>query len=54
MPIQPNEFNFGTVDPPGSREGFGEVVHPSRKCLLAASLEREISRIQGTQGPIPG
>ncbi|KAJ7696324.1 hypothetical protein B0H17DRAFT_1131100 [Mycena rosella] len=30
------------------------MVHPSRKCLPAASLECEISRSQGTQGPIPG
>ncbi|KAJ7141829.1 hypothetical protein C8R43DRAFT_954499 [Mycena crocata] len=54
MAIQPNETEFGTLDPPGSREGFGEMVHPSRECLPAASSEREISRSQGTQGPIPG
>ncbi|KAJ7182233.1 hypothetical protein C8R43DRAFT_940383 [Mycena crocata] len=54
MPIQPNEHNFGTLDPPGAREGFGELVPPSRQCLPAASSEHEISRSQGTQGPIPG
>ncbi|KAJ7444252.1 hypothetical protein B0H11DRAFT_2203783 [Mycena galericulata] len=45
---------FGTLDPPGAREGFGDVVHPSRMCLPAASSEYEISRSQGTQGPILG
>ncbi|KAJ7857803.1 hypothetical protein B0H14DRAFT_2578163 [Mycena olivaceomarginata] len=54
MPIQLNEPDFGTSGPPGSREGFGEVVHPSRECLQAASSEHETSRSQGTQGPIPG
>ncbi|KAJ7078199.1 hypothetical protein C8R44DRAFT_754948 [Mycena epipterygia] len=53
MPIQPNETDCA-LGPPGSREGFGEVVHPSRECLQAASSEHEISRSQGTRGPIPG
>ncbi|KAJ7150456.1 hypothetical protein C8R43DRAFT_951432 [Mycena crocata] len=54
MPVHRNKVDFNTVGPPGSREGSGEVVHPSRECLLAASSEDEISRSQGTQGPIPG
>ncbi|KAJ7181524.1 hypothetical protein C8R43DRAFT_941356 [Mycena crocata] len=54
MPVHQNEVDFNTLGPPGSREGSGEVVHPSRECLLAASSEYEISRSQGTQGPIPG
>ncbi|KAJ7848369.1 hypothetical protein B0H14DRAFT_2583062 [Mycena olivaceomarginata] len=54
MPIQPNEPDFSTLGPPGAREGFGDVVLPSRMCLPAASSECEISRSQGTQRPIPG
>lgn len=43
-----------SIYPPGSREGFGEMVQPSRECLPAPSSEREISKSQGTQGPTPG
>ncbi|KAJ7090469.1 hypothetical protein C8R44DRAFT_750984 [Mycena epipterygia] len=53
MPIQLKETDC-TLGPPGSREGLREVVHPSRECLQAASSEHEISRSQGTRGPIPG
>ncbi|KAF8175235.1 hypothetical protein K438DRAFT_1771190 [Mycena galopus ATCC 62051] len=48
QPLSPSE------GPLGSREGFGDVVHPSRQCLPAASSEREFSRSQGIQGSIPG
>ncbi|KAJ7182306.1 hypothetical protein C8R43DRAFT_940463 [Mycena crocata] len=54
MTENPNTNTISTEDPPGTREGFGDVVQPSRQCLPAASSECEISRSQGIQGPIPG
>lgn len=54
MLTHPKETDYSTLGPPGTREGFGDVVHPSRMCLPAASSEYEISRSQGTQGSIPG
>ncbi|KAJ7433601.1 hypothetical protein B0H11DRAFT_2296786 [Mycena galericulata] len=31
MPIQHNNTRISTEDPPGAREGFGDMVHPSRQ-----------------------
>ncbi|KAJ7828293.1 hypothetical protein B0H13DRAFT_1917178 [Mycena leptocephala] len=53
MNTQPNYNQYCTEDPPGSREGSGDLVHPSRMCLPAASLQSEISRSLGEQGPSP-
>ncbi|KAJ7898944.1 hypothetical protein B0H14DRAFT_3554406 [Mycena olivaceomarginata] len=46
MSIQPNKTDYSTSGPSGSREGSGEVVHPSHMYLPAASSKREISRSQ--------
>ncbi|KAJ7817980.1 hypothetical protein B0H14DRAFT_2601594 [Mycena olivaceomarginata] len=51
---RPSYVLLSTLGPPGALEGFGDVVLSSRVCLPAASSEYEISRSQGTQGPIPG
>ncbi|KAJ6506686.1 Endonuclease/exonuclease/phosphatase [Mycena sanguinolenta] len=53
MTKNPIQARLRTEGPPGTREGFGEVVPPSRQCLSAASSENEISRSQGNQGPSP-
>jgi hypothetical protein len=47
MPINNTNIQIGTEGPPGSQEGFGDVVHPSRQWLLAMSSESEISRSLG-------
>jgi hypothetical protein len=53
MPVKPTYTRFCTEGPPGSREGFGDVVPPSRQCPPATSSEREFSRRQGDLGPSP-
>lgn len=53
MPVNDTNIQFGTGDPPGSREGFGDIVHPSRQCLPATSSESEISRSQSDTGLAP-
>ncbi|KAJ7181851.1 hypothetical protein C8R46DRAFT_1027645 [Mycena filopes] len=53
MNTQPNYNPFCTKDPPGSREGSGDLVPPSRACLPAASSDGETSRSRGDRGPSP-
>jgi hypothetical protein len=54
MQVQPQEARISAMDPPGTREGLGEQVHPPRQCPPATRHNNEFSGSRGNWGPSPG
>jgi hypothetical protein len=54
MNTQQYNSEVSATDPPGTREGLEDTVHPPRQCLQAAKLNSETSRSRGDRGPSPG
>jgi hypothetical protein len=50
MPVQVEKTGFRTLGPPGSQEGYREIVLPSPQCLPAASSDGESAGVREPRG----